>query len=122
MSKQVEIKDNTLIVHTREDYETIDKVVCVCMGKKKRAFYTNDNLTLAQVKDWTVCGFPVEELIKLSMFLNRNDISNYDLKDYNEAFLSGYKRAQEDIHKQIQDSINRMINDEIDNQIIKGGL
>lgn len=111
MSKQVELKDGYLYIHTREDYENANKIVMICKGKKAKAFYPyipqfiND---LESVKDWTICGYRVEDLVILSRTLREKGINDVDLKDYNACYIAGYKRASDDIHAQLEASVNRM--------------
>ena len=69
------------------------------------SFITN----LDDVKDWNICGYRVEELYKLALILRDRRIEEIDLRDYNNCFLDGYKRAQEEIHKQLEESVNRII-------------
>ena len=115
MGKQIiRLSDGALYVHTREDYENTNKVIMVSKGKKAKAFYPyipqfiND---LESVKDWTICGFKVEELVKLSLTLRDKGINDVDLRDYNACYLAGYKRASDDIHAQLEASVNRMFDD-----------
>ena len=123
MSKQVEKRGGVLYIHTREDYEDANKIVIVCKGKKAKAFYPyiptfiND---LESVKDWTICGYKVDELVKLSMILRENNINELNLKDYNDAFIAGYQRASNEIHKQLEESVSRMFADVAKEH--KGGL
>lgn len=43
MSKQVELKGNTLIVRTRFDYKQASKVIVMHKGEKAKVFYSIDN-------------------------------------------------------------------------------
>lgn len=117
MAKQVILKGNTLHVRTSEDYDSANKVICLKQGKKAKVFYPylpviND---LDSLKDVTICGYRVDELIKLAEILRGKQIDELNLRDFNGAFIAGYQRAQDDIHKQIEDSIQRMFED-IDKQ------
>ena len=69
------------------------------------SFITN----LDDVKDWSICGYRVEELYKLALILRDKRVEEFDLRDYNNCFFDGYKRAQEEIHKQLEESVNRII-------------
>lgn len=114
MAKQVMLKGNVLHVRTSEDYESANKVICLKQGKKAKVFYpfvpnfTND---LDEVKDFTICGYKVVELLAFAESLRDKQASELDLKDYNGAFIAGYQRAQDDIRKQIEDDIQRMFDD-----------
>lgn len=123
MSKQVEKRDKTLYIHTREDYEDANKIVMVCKGKKAKPFYPVVPTLVTDieiVKDWTICGYKVDELVKLSMILRENNINELNLKDYNDAFIAGYQRASDEIHKRLEDSVNNMMRTIYNEQ--KGGL
>lgn len=114
MSKQVELKDNNLIVRTREDYKKASKVIVMHKGETSRVFYSlipRVINNIDDVKDWTICGYRVEDLVKLALILRDRRVEDFDLRDYNACFFDGYKRAQEDINKQL----------EAVNIIIKGG-
>lgn len=113
MSKQVELKDNNLIVRTREDYKKASKVIVMHKGETSKVFYpylTQIINNLDDVKDWTICGYRVEDLIKLALILRDKRVEDFDLRDYNNCFLDGYKRAQADIHEQIEETVKNMFN------------
>ena len=69
------------------------------------SFITN----LEDVKDWNICGYRVEELYKLALILRDKRVEDVDLRDYNNCFFDGYRKAQEEIHKQLEESVNRII-------------
>ena len=66
-------------------------------------------INLDEVKDWNICGYRVEDLLKLALILRDKRIEDYILRDYNQAYLDGYARAREDINKQLEESLNRSI-------------
>lgn len=111
MSKQVELKGYNLIVRTTEDYESALRVIVQRKGKAARVFYAiiPSVIGIDDVKDWNIAGYRVEELYKLALILRDRRIEEIDLRDYNNCFLDGYKRAQEEIHKQLEESVNRII-------------
>lgn len=106
---------------TREKYSDLDgmkKAVSEILGQAWTRGYkcgALDNMidpsfiSLDQVKDWNICGYRVEDLLKLALILKEKRIEDYDLRDFNACYLDGYKRAQEDINKQIEESFNRSI-------------
>ena len=57
MSKQVELKGDNLIVHTRENYKQVSRVIVLHKGDTAKAFYPylpsyiND---IEVFKDWTI--------------------------------------------------------------------
>ena len=111
MSKQVELKGKSLVVRTTEDYESASRVIVQCKGKTARVFYaiTPTVLGIGDVKDWNIGGYRAEELYKLALILRDRRIEDADLRDYNNCFFDGYKRAQEEIHKQLEESVNNII-------------
>lgn len=114
MAKQVILKGNTLHVRTSEDYESANKVICLKQGKKAKVFYPyvpNFISDLDEVKDFSICGYKVVELITFAEILRGKQASELDLKDYNGAFIAGYQRAQDDIKRDIEKSIQRMFDD-----------
>lgn len=113
MAKQVILKGNVLHVRTSEDYDSANKVICLKQGKKAKAFYPivpNFINNLEDVKDWTICGYRVEDLYKLALILHDRDINDVDLRDYTEAFVSGYNRAHTEIQAQLENSVKNIIN------------
>lgn len=114
MSKQVELKGNSLVVRTREDYESALRVVVQRKDKTASVFYKITPTLLGftdieVIKDWNICGYRVEELVKLALILRDRRIEDVDLKDYNNCFFNGYKQAQEDFKASIEQSINQII-------------
>ena len=63
---------------------------------------------LNAVKDWSICGYRVEELVKLALTLRDTDINEADLKNYNETFAFGYRTASEEFNKAINNYIFTM--------------
>lgn len=61
------------------------------------------------VKDWIICGYRVEDLLKLALILKGKRIEDYDLRDYNAAFMDGYARAQENFNKSLEDMVKNTI-------------
>ena len=115
MSKQVELKGKSLVVRTREDYKSALRVVVQQKDKPAKVFYEITPALLGftdleALKDWTICGYRAEELVKLALILRDKQVEDVDLRDYNNCFFDGYKRAQEEIHKQLEESVNRIIN------------
>lgn len=66
---------------------------------------------LRDVKDWQICGYRVEDLVRLSLILRDKDIDELNLKDFNEALTLGYLKANEVFNKTLEESINKIIND-----------
>ena len=66
-------------------------------------------IELEQVKDWNIYGFRVEDLYKLALILKGKRIEDYDLRDYNSAFMDGYKRAQDDLNKSLEEMVNKIV-------------
>lgn len=56
---------------------------------------------LDDVKDWNICGYRVEELVKLSLILRDRRIEDVDLRAYNDCFFDGYRKAYDEIHNRI---------------------
>lgn len=72
---------------------------------------------LDAVKDWNICGYRVEDLVKLSRILRDRRIEDVDLRDYNDCFFNGYRKAYDEIHN----SIKKMTDDLIEaNNKFKG--
>lgn len=72
---------------------------------------------LNDVKGWIICGYRVEDLIKLSFILRDKDINELDLRNFNESFAFGYQRAIEDFDKALEDQINKIIKEAADNDV-----
>ena len=123
MSKQVEKKGDTLHVRTSEAYEDVSKVICLKKGKTAKVFYPfmPSYLSIEEAYDFTVMGYKVGELVKFAEILRGKQIDEVNLRDYNDAFISGYQRAQDDIRKQIEDDIQRMF-EEIGKQEENNGV
>lgn len=113
MSKQVELKDGGLYIHTRENYENANKIILVCKGKKAKAFYPyipqfiND---LESVKNMSICGFRVDVLTRFALNLRGKNIDTLNLHDCNVFYTLGYDQALTDINKQLNENIEHTIN------------
>ena len=70
---------------------------------------------LDAVKDWRICGYRVEDLLKLALILRDKSIDIYNLRDFTNAFALGYQRATEDLNKSLEESINKCIKEAADN-------
>lgn len=64
---------------------------------------------LRAVKDWQICGYRVEDLVKLSLILRDKGIDEINLKDFNEALTLGYLKANDEFNKALEESINKCI-------------
>lgn len=114
MSKQVELKGDNLIVHTREDYNAARKIIVLAQGKTAKVFYPSRPAyidDLEEIKAWNVCGFPVSELYKLALILKESHLELEDLKDYNLTYMAGYQKANEEALEAIKKSIDRLMGD-----------
>lgn len=70
---------------------------------------------LDSVKGWKICGYRVEDLVRLSFILRDKDIDELNLKDFNEALTLGYLKANEEFNKALEESINKCIKEAADN-------
>ena len=66
---------------------------------------------LSAVKDWQICGYRVEDLIKLSLILRDKNISDYNLRDHNEAFALGYQQAGKELDKALKDQVHKLFDE-----------
>lgn len=66
---------------------------------------------LDDVKGWQICGYRVEDLIKLSLILRDKKISDYNLRDHNEAFTLGYQQASKEFDKALKDQVHKIFNE-----------
>lgn len=64
---------------------------------------------LDAVKDWNICGYRVEDLVKLSLILRDRRIEDVDLRDYNDCFFNGYRKAYDEIHNKIKKMTDDLI-------------
>lgn len=71
---------------------------------------------LDAVKDWRICGYRVEDLVKLSLILRDKDINEINLKDFTETYTLGYLKANEEFNKALEESINKCIKEAADNE------
>ncbi len=70
---------------------------------------------LRDVKDWQICGYRVEDLVKLSLILRDKGIDELNLKNFTEALTLGYLKANEEFNKALEESINKCIKEAADN-------
>lgn len=89
-----EIKDNIT-----------DKIVSL----KCQDIIYNGVSDLDSVKDWNICGYRVEDLVKLSLILRDRRIEDVDLRDYNDCFFDGYRKAYDEIHNRIKKMTDDLI-------------
>ena len=66
---------------------------------------------LDNVKGWQICGYRVEDLIKLSLILRDRNISDYNLRDHNEVFTLGYQQASKEFDKALKDQVHKIFNE-----------
>jgi hypothetical protein len=66
---------------------------------------------LNDVKDWRICGYRVEDLVKLSFILRDKDINEINLKDFTETYTLGYLKANEDLDKALENCVFSMISE-----------
>ena len=66
---------------------------------------------LNDVKDWRICGYRVEDLVKLSFILRDKDINEINLKDFTETYTLGYLKASEDLDKALENYVFSMISE-----------
>lgn len=114
MSKQVELKGDNLIVHTREDYNAAHKIIVLAQGKTAKVFYPSRPMyinDLEEIKTWSICGFSVSELYKLALILRESNLTMDDIKDFNFIYMEGYKKANEEALESIKRFIDNMISD-----------
>ncbi len=121
------MSNNTLYIDIRKNIEAIIETNIPQLSTEYRELIVNSIMTtlrdsglnphswtnfitdLDDVKDWSICGYRVEELYKLALILRDRRIEDVNLKDYNNCFFDGYKQAQEDIHKQLEENVNKII-------------
>ena len=114
MSKRVQLKNDTLIVYTREDYERAKKVIFTHKDKTGKTFYQTDSRyinDLEQIESWTICGYLVEDIIRLAHYLKEVNLKSEDLKDYNRAFEYGYDKGMRDLKQAISHAISEVMKD-----------
>ena len=115
MSKQVELKGNTLYVQTRflRENPNITRVVVKYTGEKTKLF--NDEwknaptLAIEDITESYICGYRVKDLIVLAEDIKNRGIFDIDLKAYNENYLAGYKKACDEIEAQLTQSIQGIV-------------
>ena len=66
---------------------------------------------LDDVKGWQICGYRVEDLVKLSLILRDKKISDYNLRDHNEAFALGYQQAGKEFDKALKDQVHKLFDE-----------
>lgn len=81
------------------------------IGDLREKYPSNFVSDLDEVKGWYICGYGVDDLIKLAHILRDKSVEEYNLRDFNACFLDGYKRAVEDNERVIQETIDRMFAD-----------
>lgn len=72
-------------------------------GLKPHTWTPNFITDLEDVKDWTICGYRVEDLVTFALILRDKRVEDFDIRDCNLCYLEGYNRAQKDITKQIKE-------------------
>ena len=108
-----EAVNNKKVVGRFNTIQLIDNAPTVKPIKFDPSFITD----LDAVKDWNICGYRVEDLVKLSLILRDRRIEDVDLRDYNDCFFNGYRKAYDEIHN----SIKKMTDDLIEaNNKFKG--
>lgn len=110
MSKQVTFYTNSnfekvLLVRSSYATEPIDKVIVTCKG-------LGDNAKeFKQLPKETVYGYNMYELFITAQLLREHNITELDLKRFNEAFSLGYSQAYNEFQNSIQKTIDNMFKD-----------
>ena len=111
MSKQVERSGDVIKVRTREPYNDAMKVILLGKGKTAKVFYPfiPNFLTIEEANDLNICGYKAGELVKIAIQLRERGIDEITLKDYNQIYIDGYKKAYDEIEAQITQSIQGIV-------------
>ena len=115
MSRQVELKGNTLYVQTRflRENPNITRVVVKYTGEKSKLFndeWKNDpTLAIEDIAESYICGYRVKDLIVLAEDIKNRGILEINLKAYNDNYIAGYKKAYDEIEAQITQSIKGIL-------------
>lgn len=56
-----------------------------------------------------ICGYPVKDLIILAQRIHSDGLDPQTLRNSNEDYIAGYKRAYEESNKALEDAINKMV-------------
>lgn len=91
--------------------DEIKDLITEMIGNLQDVYLSNFVSDLDEVKGWYICGYRVEDLVKLALILKDKRVDDYDLRNYNACFFDGYKRAVEDNERAIQETIDRMFTD-----------
>ena len=94
-----------------ETKDEIKDLITEKIGDLRDVYPSNFVSDLDEVKDWYICGYSVDDLVKLALILRDKRVDKYNLRDYNACFFDGYKRAVEDNERAIQETIDRMFTD-----------
>lgn len=114
------MSNNTLYIDIRKNIEAIIETNIPQLSDEYRELIVNSIMTtlrdsglkphtwtpnfitdLDDVKDWNICGYRVEELVKLALILRDRRIEDVDLRAYNDCFFDGYRKAYDEIHNRI---------------------
>lgn len=98
------MSNNTLYIDIRKNIEAIIETNIPQLSDEYRELIVNSIMTTlrdSNVKDWIICGYRAEELAKLALILRDRRIEDVDLKDYNDCFFDGYRKAYDEIHNRI---------------------
>lgn len=115
MGKQVSIKDRALYVQTRlleTDRDSFNKVIITCKGEQAQTFYKYPEQAFNDpdyLNTLFIMGYRVSDLVIVAERLRAGGVDIMRLKDYNQAFIDGYQRAQADFNKAMQECIKNTV-------------
>lgn len=111
MSKQVYVKGNSLIVHTRYITESFNKVIVTDKNNPDKRFYQAGYEAIRDpdyLDNSRICGYSVRRLLIVAELLRNKGVDEISFNNFLEGFETGYKQAQDDINKALELSVKKI--------------
>lgn len=89
--------------------EAIDKIVAWAIKIIDDEPTADPRYSYDDLEAMSIYGYPVKDLAILAQRMHSDGLDPLTLRNSNEDYIAGYKRAYEESNKALEDAINKMV-------------
>ena len=89
--------------------EAIDKIVTWAIIVINDAPTVEPRFSYNDMESMSIYGYPVKDLAILAQRMHSDGLDPLTLRNSNEDYIAGYKRAYEESNKALEDAFNKML-------------
>lgn len=89
--------------------EAIDKIVAWAIKIVDDTPTVEPRFCYNDLESMSIYGYPVKDLAILAQRIHSDGLDPQTLRNSNEDYIAGYKRAYEESNKALEDAINKMV-------------